>query len=248
MTTLKGTKTGSTITLNDKDKNKIGDGEVEVKTVMPSESSNPWTYYRIITTIITGLAIVYLVLIPFGIYKGKKPFFELTELGIFASILLLNSDRLSKIQFGKEGFTLEVAEEIKSKTETLEKNQKDIQECQATQYQKIEEIQESFHKFLSNNDSLFENLKTLENVQLPSDTDSLIKSISDRVGLEVANQIQDNSGKIYSFIGAEITKNLPEISKTIANELQNKVSGSIATELMGKLFYGASKDESPRSE
>ncbi|WNZ47367.1 hypothetical protein Q2T42_05905 [Leptolyngbya boryana CZ1] len=81
---------------------------------------------RVLSIIITSIGIFYLLLSLMGNIK-KDDRLGQSEIIIFATILLLNSElieRLAKLQLGKDGMTLE----LKEKVETVQKKQDEQQE------------------------------------------------------------------------------------------------------------------------
>lgn len=263
---INGTKSGKTLTL-DKDLNTVKDGRVTI-TVEPL---NWWgrltsAAYKTVFFMITLLGLAYLISIPFGFLGGSKRF-ELTDFGVFTSILLLNSDKLSKVQFGKEGLNFELVQEIKKETNeikskqgTLEANQNLIKTQQLHEFEKIADLQTTFERFLRNNEALLNHLKNLEDLQLPKDVDTLARSISEYVSIEVGKSIERNSPKIYEHIGKEIEEHLPIFQENLSKEIEKKLPGiyqKIGDEISSQisrqirerlplgLFGGGNSPESP---
>ena len=96
---------------------------------------------KIISFAITGLAFLYLSLIPFGILDKQNRRFGLVDLGIFVSILLINSDKLSQLKVGKDGFSIDLKE--------LKQNQETIKNQQEKQNEDLRKLQEAIQLFFN---------------------------------------------------------------------------------------------------
>lgn len=124
---------------------------------------------KIMSFVITSLALVYLTLIPLGIIDKQNRRFGAVDLGIIVSILVINSDKLSKLKFGKEGFSVELLEEVKE-------SQIQIQNQQKQQNQELTQFKEIFQTFLKENHEVIEKLKY---IKLPDSPEALAKIIAE---------------------------------------------------------------------
>lgn len=111
---------------------------------------------------------VYLLLVLSGQVDKQSKRFQIPEVIVFTVVLLLNSEtlqRLSKLQFGKEGVSLEL-NEIKQSQDEIKQNQEKIQATQQEQRESITELREIFEKFLDNNQPLVAMLKRASEVSI----------------------------------------------------------------------------------
>lgn len=152
---------------------------------------------KIISFAITGLAFLYLSLIPFGILDKQNRRFGLVDLGIFVSILLINSDKLSQLKVGKDGFSIDLKE--------LKQNQETIKNQQEKQNEDLRKLQEAIQLFLTENQDIIEKIKY---VKLPDSPEALAKIIADHVIKEIANH-PPNLRNILTTIVSN-TKQKPE--------------------------------------
>ena len=94
-------------------------------------------FRQILSSIITGLGLIYLLLVLSG--RIAKDRLGQTEVAIFITIILLNSEmieRLSKFQLGKDGMTVELEEKVQNVKEEQEK----ISDIQKEQQEEIEHV------------------------------------------------------------------------------------------------------------
>lgn len=135
---------------------------------------------KIISFVITSLALLYLALIPLGIIDQHNRRFALVDLGIFVSILLINSDKLSQLKLSKDGFSIDLKE--------LKQNQETIKNQQKKQDEDLRKLQEAIQLFLTENQNIIEKIKY---VKLPDSPEALAKIIADHVIKEIANHPPD---------------------------------------------------------
>lgn len=122
----------------------------------------------ILSSLITLFGLVYLLLVLLGQVDQQSKRFQIPEVIIFTVVLLLNSEtlqRLSKLQFGKEGISLEL-NEIKQTQDEIKQNQEKIQATQREQKESITELKEIFEKFLDNNQPLVDMLRRVSEVSI----------------------------------------------------------------------------------
>lgn len=122
----------------------------------------------ILSIVITLFGLVYLLLVLLGQVDKQSKRFQIPEFIVFTVVLLLNSEtlqRLSKLQFGKEGVSLEL-NEIKQGQDEIKQNQERIQATQQEQRESITELREIFEKFLDNNQPLVAMLKRASEVSI----------------------------------------------------------------------------------
>jgi hypothetical protein len=82
----------------------------------------------VLSSLITVLGIIYLSLVLTGILSKDK--LGQTEIIIFTTIILLNSelvDRLAKLQFGKDGMTVELEEKVENVQKKQDEQQAEIE-------------------------------------------------------------------------------------------------------------------------
>lgn len=94
-------------------------------------------YRQILSSMITGFGLVYLLLVLTG-WIAKDRLGQ-TEVAIFITIILLNSEmieRLSKFTLGKDGMTVELEEKV----ERVEERQTKLSDIQEEQQEEIEHI------------------------------------------------------------------------------------------------------------
>jgi hypothetical protein len=122
----------------------------------------------ILSIVITLFGLVYLLLVLLGQVDKQSKRFQIPEVIVFTVVLLLNSEtlqRVSKLQFGKEGVSLEL-NEIKQSQDEIKQNQERIQATQQEQRESITELREIFEKFLDNNQPLVAMLKRASEVSI----------------------------------------------------------------------------------
>jgi hypothetical protein len=122
----------------------------------------------ILSIVITLFGLVYLLLVLLGQVDKQSKRFQIPEVIVFTVVLLLNSEtlqRVSKLQFGKEGVSLEL-NEIKQSQDEIKQNQERIQATQLEQRESITELREIFEKFLDNNQPLVAMLKRASEVSI----------------------------------------------------------------------------------
>jgi hypothetical protein len=122
----------------------------------------------ILSIVITLFGLVYLLLVLLGQVDKQSKRFQIPEVIVFTVVLLLNSEtlqRLSKLQFGKEGVSLELIE-IKQGQDEIKQNQERIHAVQQEQRESITKLREIFEKFLDNNQPLVAMLKQASEVSI----------------------------------------------------------------------------------
>jgi hypothetical protein len=127
------------------------------------------TYIRsIFSTAITLFGLIYLLLLLSGQVDKQSKRFQIPEVIIFTVILLINSEtlqRVSKVQVGKDGVSLEL-NELKKGQKEIKQNQEKIKETQVEQREYIAELRQICDKFLENNQFLITILKQLSGISL----------------------------------------------------------------------------------
>jgi hypothetical protein len=94
-------------------------------------------YRQILSGVITGFGLVYLLLVLVGYIEKDR--LGQTEVAIFITIILLNSEmieRLSKFTLGKDGMSVELEEKVG----IVEERQEEISGIQKEQQEEIEHI------------------------------------------------------------------------------------------------------------
>jgi len=122
----------------------------------------------VLSIVISLFGLVYLLLVLLGQVDKQSKRFQIPEIIIFTVVLLLNSEtlqRLSKLQFGKEGVSLEL-NEIKQGQDEIKQNQERIQATQQEQRESITELREIFENFLDNNQPLVAMLKRASEISI----------------------------------------------------------------------------------
>jgi hypothetical protein len=131
-----------------------------METENPQKKANTNTR-SFLSLVITLFGLIYLLLVLLGQVDKQSRRFQIPEVIIFTVVLLLNSEslqRLSKLQFGKEGISLELNE--------IKQNQEKIQAIQQEQRQSITELKEIFEHFLDNNKPLIAMLKRASEISI----------------------------------------------------------------------------------
>ncbi len=154
---------------------------------------------KIISFVITGLALIYLTLIPLGIIDQQNRRFGVVDLGIIISILVINSDKLSSLKFGKEGFSVELLEEVKESQIKIEKQQE-------KQNEELIQLQEVLNSFLSNNHEVIEKIK---DVKLPDSPEAFAKIVADYTIKEISKH-PPNPRNIFTAIASTAKQKLEE--------------------------------------
>jgi len=156
-----------------------------------SPSKSDKSIRPILSVIITLFGLIYLLLVMLGQIDTQSRRFQIPEVIIFTVVLLLNSEslqRLSKLQFGKEGVSLEL-NEIKQGQNEIKQNQEKIQTIQQAQQESITELKEIFERFLDNNKPLVAMLRKASEVSI---TD---RFLPDKSSSEISEEISEDSSK-----------------------------------------------------
>jgi hypothetical protein len=154
----------------------------------------------ILSIVITLFGLVYLLLVLLGQVDKQSKRFQIPEVIVFTVVLLLNSEtlqRLSKLQFGKEGVSLEL-NEIKQSQDEIKQNQEKIQATQQEQRESITELREIFEKFLDNNQPLVAMLKRASEVSI---TDRFLPDKS-----STSDTLEDTSQKTSTTVLSSLLK------------------------------------------
>lgn len=187
------------------------------------------TYTRpILSALITLFGLIYLLLVLLGQVDKQSKRFQIPEVIIFTVVLLINSEslqRLSKLQFGKEGVSFEL-NELKQGQAEIKQNQEKIQETQQEQRENIAELRSIFERFLDNNQPLVAMLKRASEISI---TDKFFseKSSSEvyknaSVTPENASVMPEDTSKISSYF---VLSSLLKFAETHPDLLDSLVTG-----------------------
>lgn len=173
----------------------------------------------ILSFIITLFGLLYLLLLLSGQIDKESKRFQIPEVIIFTVVLLLNSEnlqRLSKLQFGKDGVSLEL-NEIKQGQNEIKQNQERIQATQQEQRKSITELTEICERFLDNNQPLVAMLKRASEVSI---TDRFLPDKS-----STSEVYEDTSKKTLPAVLSHIlklAKTDPDLLDSIVTELKKE--------------------------
>ena len=179
----------------------------------------------ILSTIISIFGLIYLLLVLLGQVDQQSSRFEIPEVIIFTVILLLNTqtlNRLSKLQFGKEGVTLEL-NELKKSQNKIQETQEKIQSAQQNQQESISELREILKKFLENNQPLVDKLREFSEVSI---TDKY-KFLGSQLEEDSSESLEESSLKSTSLIALssllQIAANHPGVAEGLLSQAKKIV-------------------------
>jgi len=191
---------------------------------------------RIFSALITLFGLIYLLLVLLGKVDKQSQRFQIPEVIIFTVVLLLNSEslqRLSKLQFGKEGVSFEL-NEIKQGQAEIKQNQEKIQEIQKKEQENIAELRGVCENFLDNNKSIIPMLKRLSEISI-TNKKSPEKSPSE-VLEATSPKLEDTSKRTSSYFHAllELVKTNPDLLDYFSKEQPNAIASPIEPVVQNK--------------
>jgi hypothetical protein len=172
------------------------------------------TYLRsVLSALITLFGLIYLLLVLSGHVDKQSKRFQIPEVIIFTVVLLINSEslqRLSKLQFGKDGVSFEL-NELKEGQKEIKQNQERIQATQAEQREYIAELRQIFENFLENNQSLVAMLKRASEISIsdkffPVKSSSKLPEDASVTSEDVSEMTEDSSNKASSSLLSSLLK------------------------------------------
>lgn len=195
------------------------------------------TYTRpFLSALITLFGLIYLLLVLLGQVDKQSQRFQIPEVIIFTVVLLLNSEslqRLSKLQFGKEGVSFEL-NEIKQNQAEIKHNQEKIQETQKKEQENIAELRGICENFLDNNKTLLPTLKRLSEISITNKFSS--EKFPSEV-LEVAStKLEDTSKRTLHYFHSllELVKTHPDLLDSFSREQSNVIVSPIEPTVQDK--------------